>query len=160
MLKSLHWTLHYDEDPFGSCSTTRKPIDPEVRRGPLGEGEVQAVPELEELVHRQASAAQHAWVGMSLLLAERVVRIWDAACMKALQKDVDDKEAERETLLYVGYIRHVCTTILSIPRMQIYTIYISICMSCSLATAIARYRTVPTFSHSQQENKNPRKLKI
>ena len=59
--------------------------------------------------------------------------------MKALQKDVDDKKAERETLLYVGYIRHVCTTILSIPRMQIYTIYISICMSCSLATAIARY---------------------
>ena len=40
--------------------------------------------------------------------------------MKALQKDVDDKKAERETLLYVGYIRHVCTTILSIPRMQIY----------------------------------------
>ena len=40
--------------------------------------------------------------------------------MKALQKDVDDKKAERETLLYVGYIRHVCTTILFIPRMQIY----------------------------------------
>ena len=57
--------------------------------------------------------------------------------MKALQKDVDDKKAERETLLYVGYIRHVCTIILSIPRMQIYTIYISICMSCSLATAIS-----------------------
>ena len=57
---------------------------------------------------------------MSLLLARRVVRIWDASCMKALQKDVDDKKAERETLLYVGYIRHVCTTILSIPRMQIY----------------------------------------
>ena len=59
-------------------------------------------------------------IGTSLLLAKGVVRIWDAACMKALQKDVDDKKAERETLLYVGYIRHVCTTILFIPRMQIY----------------------------------------
>merc|ERR1712002_91419 len=39
-------------------------------------------------------------IGTSLLLAEGVVRIWDATCMKALQKDVDDKEAERETLLY------------------------------------------------------------
>ena len=45
---------------------------------------------------------------MSLLLAERVVRIWDAAVIKTLQEDVDDKKAERETLLHVGYIRHVC----------------------------------------------------
>ena len=44
---------------------------------------------------------------MSLLLAEGVVRIWDATCMKALQKDVDDKEAEQETRIYVGYILHV-----------------------------------------------------
>ena len=44
---------------------------------------------------------------MSLLLAERVVRIWDAAVIKTLQEDVDDKEAEQETRIYVGYIRHV-----------------------------------------------------
>ena len=31
------------------------------------------------------------------------------------------------------------STILFIPRMQICTIHISICMSCSLATAVARY---------------------
>merc|ERR1712098_613268 len=40
--------------------------------------------------------------------------------IKTLQEGVDDKKAERETLLYVGYICHVCTTILFIPRMQIY----------------------------------------
>ena len=40
---------------------------------------------------------------MSLLLAERVVRIWDAAVIKTLQEDVDDKKAELETLIYVGY---------------------------------------------------------
>ena len=61
-------------------------------------------------------------------MARRVVRIWDAACMKALQKDVDDKKAERETLLYVGYIRHVCTTILFIPSMQINHILAFVCV--------------------------------
>merc|ERR1712042_201956 len=71
-------------------------------------------------VGRTAKPQQPRFLRGSLLLAKGVVRIWDASCMKALQKDVDDKKAERETLLYVGYIRHVCTTILFIPRMQIY----------------------------------------
>merc|ERR1711872_320599 len=66
-------------------------------------------------------------IGTSLLLAEGVVRIWDASCIKTLQEDVDDEKAERETLLYVGYIHCMYATILFIPRMQIYTIYISIC---------------------------------
>merc|ERR1712058_216807 len=71
-------------------------------------------------VGRTAKPQQPRFLRGSLLLAKGVVRIWDAACMKALQKDVDDKKAERETLLYVGYIRYICTTILFIPRMQIY----------------------------------------
>ena len=58
--------------------------------------------------------------------------------MKALQKDVDDKEAERETLLYVGYIRHVCTTILFIPRMQIYEYILAfVCLALLLRQQLA-----------------------
>ena len=70
-------------------------------------------------------------------VGRRVVRIWDATCMKALQKDVDDKKAERETLLYVGYIRYVCTTILSIPRMQIFEYILAFVCVCLFAPAIS-----------------------
>ena len=66
-----------------------------------------AVPELEE-VGRTAKPQQPRILRIkgSLLLAKEVARDWDAARIKALQKDVDDKKAERETLLYVGYIRY------------------------------------------------------
>ena len=50
--------------------------------------------------------------------------------IKALQEEVDDEKAEQETPLYVGYIRCMYATILSFPRLQIYS-YISICMSLS-----------------------------
>ena len=102
---------------------------PALRRGPLGEGEVQAVPELEELVHRQASAAQiienH---GKSLLLAKAVVRIWDASYQGTAVGCGGDKKAELETRIYVGYIRYVCTTILFIPSMQINHILAFVCV--------------------------------
>merc|ERR1712142_473584 len=63
-------------------------------------------------VGRTAKPQQPRFLRGSLLLAKGVVRIWDAAVIKTLQEDVDDNKAEQETLLYVGYIRHVCTTIL------------------------------------------------
>ena len=54
---------------------------------------------------------------------------------------MDDKKAERETLLYVGYIRHVCTTILSIPRMQIYEYILAFVCLALVAQAISTTET-------------------
>ena len=80
---------------------------------------------------------------MSLLLAERVVRIWDAACMKALQKDVDDKKAERETLLHVGYIRHVCMRLYYLFLDCKYIIYWHLYVVVSLLRQLAHNSPCP-----------------
>ena len=44
-------------------------------------------------------------VGVSTIIKK--ARDWDAVDIKTLQEEVDDKKAELETRLYVGYIRHV-----------------------------------------------------
>ena len=71
---------------------------------------------------------QHKHYQEEKLLLSIVARDWDAVDIRTLQEDVDDKKAELETLLYVGYIRHVYTTILSIPRMQIKYILAFVCV--------------------------------
>ena len=48
---------------------------------------------------------------------------------------MDDKKAEQETPVYVGYIRYAYATIFSIPRLQIYIILAFVCQS--LAPAIS-----------------------
>merc|ERR1712142_773957 len=77
---------------FESCITTRIPW--------LGSDDVQTQSWKKLVVTAKPQQPRLLRIGRSLLLAKGVVRIWDAACMKALQKDVDDKKAERETLLY------------------------------------------------------------
>ena len=57
--------------------------------------------------------------------------------IKALQEDVDDKKAELETLLYVGYFRHAYATILSIPRLQIYSYILAFVCLVSLLRQLA-----------------------
>ena len=73
---------------------------------------------------------------MSLLLAERVVRIWDAVYQGTVGGCRDDKEAEQETRIYVGYIRYSYSTMLSIPSMQINHILAFVCV-CLFAPAIS-----------------------
>ena len=49
---------------------------------------------------------QHKHYQEEKLLLSIVARDWDAVDIKTLQEDVDDKKAELETLLFVGYIRN------------------------------------------------------
>ena len=50
---------------------------------------------------------QHKHYQQEKLLLSMIARDWDAVDIKTLQEDVDDKEAEQETRIYVGYIPHV-----------------------------------------------------
>merc|ERR1712142_1118143 len=104
---------HYTEP----CITTRTPLDPAVRRGnllilkydedPMVREKKCAVPELEELVGPPSlGSPDYENHGRSLLLQKELLGS-GMQRVKALQEDVDDKEAEQETRIYVGYIRHV-----------------------------------------------------
>ena len=57
--------------------------------------------------------------------------------IKALQEEVDDEKAEQETPLYVGYIRCMYATILSFPRLQIYTYILAFVCLVSLLRQLA-----------------------
>merc|ERR1712098_818530 len=65
------------------------------------------------------------------------MRLGCNAISRLCRRTWDDKKAEQETPLYVGYIRYMYATILSISRMQIFEYILAFVCLALFAPAIA-----------------------
>merc|ERR1712142_302040 len=104
-----------------SCITTRTPWLGRSTGSPR-EGRPEPAQPSGASPEKNVSRSRQCTAGRNWRILELLLEVGKGSGMqrvKALQEDVDDKKAELETRLYVGYIGCMYTTILSIPRMQI-----------------------------------------